>query len=174
LDEFFAPLAIQFLSRLTLALWDESLHLITGLLFLAGLRPSLARPFVCGAVAGSVLIDIDHLPAEFGSTLIGGQVTRPVSHSLTTIVVLLLVAVAIRGRGRVLIVGVAFGVATHLFRDMATGGLALWWPLSSSLVTVSYRDYALTMVVMLCLAVYQFWSIRMRRNDQNGSGVNPI
>jgi hypothetical protein len=138
---------------LTLAIWDEFFHVVTALLILGACRVQPASPLFLGTVVGSVLIDIDHLPAELGVTLLGDQVHRPVSHSMTTIAVLLILSALVRGRNRLLLFGVAFGIGTHLFRDMATGGVILWWPLTSAIVTIPYHYYALTMAGMLCLSL---------------------
>lgn len=132
-------------------LLDEPAHAATAALVLAAAGPR--RPlWIAGFVLGAVAIDIDHLPQGLGSDVISTGTRRPFSHSLLTIAVLSIVALTARGRLRALSAGAALGVATHLGRDSATGGVALLWPLSAVTVTAPYALYAVLLAVLAARA----------------------
>jgi inner membrane protein len=124
---------------------DEPAHLLTAWLILNAVAPARGRMWGW-ALLGAVLIDLDHIPL----VLWGGPVTefggRPVTHSLTTVAVLAVVALAVP-RVRVAAGGLAVGVLLHLLRDLATGpGVPLLWPLRPENVLVPYWVYALLIV----------------------------
>ena len=50
-------------------------------------------------------------------------------------------------RGRPIGLAAWFGVATHLLRDLATGGVPLWWPVSPRRVAAPYALYAALLLV---------------------------
>ena len=131
----------------TYGLVDEPAHLATCVVLLlafaaiAGGR--LPLPFVAAALIATVAIDLDHAPGLLGSHLITGGLPRPYSHGIGTLAALLaLAAVLKRGRQRQIALGLAFGVAAHLLRDVATGpGVPLLWPLSDDVVKMPYVIY---------------------------------
>jgi inner membrane protein len=125
---------------------DEPAHLATCLVALLALvaiassRPSSA--FVASALIASVAIDVDHIPAYLGWDGLTGTLPRPYSHSLLAVGVLLLAGWVASGRGRQALLGAAFGVTAHLFRDLATGpGVPLLWPAPGGAVTFPYPIY---------------------------------
>lgn len=128
-------------SRVITGVLDESAHLATAYLFSSLLPLSGHLSFLGGTLAGSVLIDADHLPGEFGWNIITRGSGRPVPHSLPTVGLLLLTALSLRGQWRSLAAGAAFGVTTHLVRDMATGGVPLRWPRDKRRVRIPYVLY---------------------------------
>jgi inner membrane protein len=122
---------------------DEPAHLATCLIALlavvaiSGRRPPL--PFVVAALVGSFAIDVDHIPAYLGWNGITGTLPRPYSHSLLVVLVLAGVGRAASGTARQVSYGLAFGVATHLFRDLGTGpGVPFLWPLTDATFTLPY------------------------------------
>lgn len=125
-------------------------HLCTSALCLLAVAPrrALREPrLLAVALFASVVIDLDHLPLYLHLTdgVSGG---RPVTHSLTTIVGLSVLALLWRRRRRVL-AAVAAGVALHFVRDIATGpGLSLLAPFHSSPVRLPYVTYAVLLVVL--------------------------
>jgi membrane-bound metal-dependent hydrolase YbcI (DUF457 family) len=140
------------------ALLDVPAHLLTcvvGLLVLAALwgRAPAVR-FTAAAAAASVLIDLDHLPGYLGSHLLTGSSPRPYSHSLALVLLLVLAAACSqRAAVRQVCLGLGFGVALHLFRDLATGpGVPLLWPLSDATIRMPYAVYA----TLLCLPLIAF------------------
>jgi len=72
---------------------------------------------------------------------------RPYSHSLLTVAAIALLAWWLRGVRRAAALAIAVAVLSHLMRDMATGGVALLWPLSWGNMTVAYDFYAATLVI---------------------------
>jgi inner membrane protein len=132
-----------------LGLLDEIGHLATAWVLLVALLPCGYQSLVPWALLSAVLIDVDHIPlyAWGVGTVTDGQ-GRPVTHSLT--VVLVLVALSrLAERLRTPLAGLALGVALHLVRDLVTGpGASLFWPIADTGVLVPYSLY----VGLLCLA----------------------
>lgn len=132
---------------------DEPAHLITASLLLAAGLPHRGRRLAPWALAGSVLIDLDHLPFYIWGALTTGDAGRPLTHSLATAVVLTTAGLLTRRRWRTAYLGLALGVLLHLVRDLGTGpGVPLWWPLSSASVLVPYWVYFATMTVCTVVA----------------------
>lgn len=114
---------------------DETAHVATTALLLAPFAVRLDRPVVLGALAGSVLMDVDHIPV-FAGLLPDDR--RPGTHSIATIG---LVAAGARLPGlrrehRRFVWGLCAGLASHLLRDGLTGGAPLLWPWSSRILGV--------------------------------------
>jgi membrane-bound metal-dependent hydrolase YbcI (DUF457 family) len=126
---------------LRLGIIDEPAHFLTSVIVvLAGLSVAAAgglriRPAaVIAALLAGNLIDADHLPMVLGSDVLTAGTPRPYTHSITTVLALVLVAGLIRptrrGRGGVaaFLLGTALGVAGHLFRDAGTSPVSVLWP----------------------------------------------
>jgi inner membrane protein len=115
-------------------LFDETAHLATGVALLAASPRPVPRRHAAGVLAGSVLLDVDHVPEVFGKDLLRNGDSRPVPHSLP---IPALLARDRRTRA------VAVGVAAHLVRDLATGnGVQLLWPLTRRVYAIPYAAYA--------------------------------
>jgi inner membrane protein len=137
------------------AVLDEPAHLLTaGLLALAvGVRSGRVLAWV---LAGAVLIDLDHVPLYLGAevTADGG---RPVSHSVTTVLVLLAAAGVWRAQ-RTRLAALALGVVLHVVRDLATGpGVPLLWPLLPGSVQMPYAVYLGLLVAALAAVAVRAW-----------------
>jgi LexA-binding, inner membrane-associated putative hydrolase len=157
-----APYAIE-------ALLDGPAHAATGLLGLMALGVGFGAPLVLAVLAGSLLIDADHLPHVFGSDILEHGVPRPYTHSLGTIVILLVVAVLVRDRGRRRLILIAtLALALHFFRDMAEPGgpgVSLLWPLSDHAVKVAYGWYAALLLMLAAIAIGRRMDRRPREPD---------
>jgi inner membrane protein len=130
-----------------LGLLDEPAHLATAALVVLALTVR-DRTFAVAALVASVVIDLDHLPQELGADVLTQHTTRPVTHSLTGLLVLTAVA-AVLSRRRAVAAGVACGIAAHLFRDLGTGGgVPLLWPLTSAELEVPYVLYLIVLVTL--------------------------
>jgi hypothetical protein len=133
---------------LAYALVDEPGHLATAAVVLLGLAVTrLQARFLIPALVASVAIDLDHLPHLLGFQALTGTLPRPYTHSLG-LVALLVLAAALwpRRGGRLVALGLAAGVSTHLLRDLSTGpGVPLLWPLSDGIARLDYGFYALTL-----------------------------
>lgn len=134
---------------------DETGHLLTTAIMLAALTPFASRRFVLGALLGSVLIDLDHLPLILGSDLLTASTNRPFPHALLTIAIVLLLSSAPRLREFAL--GAAVGLASHFLRDMATStaGVPLLWPLRSTGVVIPYAAYLAVLLGGVLLAPFR-------------------
>src|SRR5262249_16876138 len=130
-------------------------HLATcavALLALATVRGRLPAAFVLAALFASVAIDFDHIPGYLGSGLLGGNQPRPDTHSLLLVFFFVGRGLLPGRRLRPIVLGIAFGLATHLLRDLATGpGIPIFWPLSSEAFTIPYAVFVF--VLALCLVV---------------------
>jgi inner membrane protein len=147
-------------------LLDWPAHLATALVILGALvRVRGALPdqrFGWTMLACSVLVDLDHLPAEFGSQVLTNGTPRPYTHALWTVIVLALAYAVVRffvirsGRSRaatveLILAGAASGVAAHFVRDIATAPMSFWWPITDMAVQVPYRWYVLALAVIIAI-----------------------
>jgi membrane-bound metal-dependent hydrolase YbcI (DUF457 family) len=125
---------------------DEAAHMATALALLSA-WPAADREFARGLLAGSILIDVDHVPELWGHRWLRPRGVRPVPHSAAAPALLLVRAA--RGSSRTAL-GAAVGLGGHLLRDLATGrtGVALLWPLTSRPFSVRYRRYAAVLAVL--------------------------
>jgi hypothetical protein len=154
---------LPFLAR---GLMDEPCHLATAMIVLGALTRWRGRPpsgpFVWAMLSAPVLIDLDHLPLEFGSAVLTAGTPRPYTHALWVLVLLIVAAAAARRRHQVsggaragmvagIAAGAAWGVAAHFLRDVATAPIALWWPVSSAGVQVPGYWYLAALLVLATL-----------------------
>lgn len=142
---------------------DEIAHLLTGVLVVMILPPDRARSsveptpcsnpragfssqrtrrFAAGLLAGSVLIDLDHVPRLLGTEWLTNGTPRPYTHSLLMLVALALLAAA-RPHPRWLLVGAFVGLAVHFGRDLAESGagISLLWPWTKASESVPHWTY---------------------------------
>jgi hypothetical protein len=109
-----------------------------------------------------VLIDADHLPLEFGSSLLTAGTPRPYTHALWVVALLTTVAVTasrwdrrartpVSGAVMGILAGAAWGVSAHFLRDIATAPMSLWWPVSDVAVQVPYGWYIGALVVIVAI-----------------------
>jgi membrane-bound metal-dependent hydrolase YbcI (DUF457 family) len=173
--------AMGFVGR---GLLDEPAHLATALVVFGAIvrfrRGAVPDPRFCWAMLlSSVLIDLDHVPAELGTNAFTNGTARPYTHALWTVLVLTLAALVVRyrrtrrarpagsglspGTAELVLGGAAAGVAAHFLRDIATAGMAVWWPLTDMPVQVPYWWYALALLVTIALPV----SPRLRPGPAN-------
>jgi inner membrane protein len=149
-------------SILATGLLDEPAHLATaalGLLVLVCLV-DVPRRFYVAALAASVAIDLDHIPLYL--ELLGNEGQRPVSHSLSTVIVVA-VAAAISRRHRAVLAGAATGLVLHLARDLVEGpGVRLFWPLQGTSWTAGYWWF-LGMIIVFIAAQLILVSTGVRR-----------
>ena len=141
------------LPRELAAVLDASAHAFTALMLLGYRGVSNSRRIPVAAALGAVLIDLDHVPGELGYAFLTAGTNRPYSHSLAVLGGLGLVACLLPRRGRSIGLAVWFGIATHLLRDLATGGVPLWWPASPRRVAAPYALYAILLLVGVGLSV---------------------
>jgi hypothetical protein len=147
-------------------LLDWPAHLATALVILGALirvRGKLPdQRFGWTMLACSVLIDLDHLPAEFGSQVLTNGTPRPYTHALWTVIVLALAWAVVRfsmtrsGRPRpatveLILAGAASGVAAHFVRDIATAPMSFWWPVTDMALQVPYWWYVLALAVIIAI-----------------------
>ena len=112
----------------------------------------------------SVLIDIDHLPSEFGSSALTAGTPRPYTHALWVVVVLILATAGVRWQSKrstafipvsavPVLDGAVWGVSVHFLRDVATAQMSLWWPLTDARVEVPYWWYAVALLFIVAFPV---------------------
>jgi inner membrane protein len=137
------------------AMLDEPAHLLTAWLLLAaaGVR---SRQVVAWALAGAVLIDLDHLPIYAGLAVTAGG-GRPVSHSVTAVLVLLVAAGVWRAQ-RTRLAALALGVVLHLVRDLGSGpGVPVLWPWLSDSLRVPYAVHLAVLVAAVAVVAVRAW-----------------
>jgi len=142
------------------AVIDEPCHMATAFIVLGAitrLRRTPPHPtFVASMLACSVLIDLDHLPLEFGSSVITAGTARPYTHALWVLALLIAAAIAARRWSSkparaYLLAGAAWGVGAHFLRDVATAPMSLWWPISDGAVQVPYWTYVLGLALIVAM-----------------------
>jgi inner membrane protein len=147
-------------------LLDEPAHLATALVMLGALirvRGKLPdQRFGWTMLACAVLIDLDHVPDEFGSDVLTNGTPRPYTHALWVVIALTLAWAAARffavraGRPRpasveLILAGAAWGVAAHFLRDIATAPMSFWWPVTYMAVEVPYWWYVAALAVIIAI-----------------------
>ena len=145
--------------------FDELAHAATALLCLGLVPARWRRPILAPALIGSVLIDADHIPQYlFGDDALTVGTPRPYTHALWTIALLLVLALAWRGRrGRAVWLGLAVGISLHFVRDLAEGGgagVSLLWPLGDHVFAYRHSAY---LVLMAGVAVVDLLLLARRR-----------
>jgi len=150
-------------------LFDEIGHLATAWVLLVAFLPDRCRSLVPWALLGAVLIDLDHIPLYLWDVAATHPEGRPITHSLTFVLVLLALS-RLNRRLRTPLTGLALGVLFHLVRDTVTGpGASLFWPIDETSVLVPYSLY----VGLLCLAAA--WAVlRPRRRRSRDVGPQPL
>ena len=131
---------------------DELAHLLTTLLFFWALGPRARERFLVPALIASVAIDLDHIPGRLGVDWLTAGTPRPYTHSLLTIAIVLAGAYILRRR-RDLLLGVAIGLAIHLWRDMGEGqsGVSLLWPISNHSFQYPHGGFVAVMAVLVVI-----------------------
>jgi inner membrane protein len=150
-------------------LFDEIGHLATAWVLLVALLPYKYQSLAPWALLGAVLIDVDHIPLYLWDVAATHPEGRPITHSLTFVLVLLALS-RLHRRLRTPLSGLALGVLLHLLRDIVTGpGASLFWPIDETSVLVPYSLY----VGVLCLAAA--WAVlRPRRQQPPAAGSPPL
>jgi membrane-bound metal-dependent hydrolase YbcI (DUF457 family) len=127
---------------------DEPAHLATcavALCLVALSGRELSRTFIVAALIASVAIDLDHVPQHIGLDFLTAGTSRPYLHCGLSVLIPALAAVALPKWGPVLL-GIAFGFAAHLTRDLVTGpGVPLALPFSDASVRLPYLLYAVAL-----------------------------
>jgi hypothetical protein len=139
---------------------DEAAHLATGTIVLAACGPR-DEAFAAGLAAGSVLIDVDHVPELWGRAWLRRPGVRPVPHSLATPAFVAAIGAGPSRFAR----GAAVGLVAHLVRDLATGTtrVALLWPLTRRGFSIRYRSYVLALAGLAGVAAAKALSAPPRR-----------
>jgi hypothetical protein len=148
------------------ALVDESCAVATTLVVLGALTRFRGTPpdpkLGWSMLASSVLIDVDHLPLEFGSSVLTAGTARPYFHAFWVIVALIVATIVARYWSKranmrtssttvYILVGMACGVSAHFLRDVATAPISLWWPVTKAAVEVPYWWYVLALLVIIAI-----------------------
>ena len=153
------------------ALIDEPCAVATALLVLGAITRLRGTPpdpkFGWSMLAWSVLIDIDHLPLEFGSPVLTEGTPRPYFHALWVVAVLIVATLVTRGWSKragipafaataTLLAGAACGISAHFLRDIATAPMSLWWPVTKAAVQVPYWSYVLALLIVVAMPPARF------------------
>ncbi len=143
---------------------DELAHLLTMVLVLWALGRRVTERFLVPALIASVAIDLDHVPQHLGTNFLTAGTPRPYTHSLLTLVVVLVLAALWRtAGGRRVLVGVALGLAVHFWRDLGESGtgVALLWPLTKASASLPHWSYLVVMVGIAAAVVARMRTARL-------------
>jgi hypothetical protein len=156
----------QGMSFVPRAIVDEPCAVATALVVLGALTRFRDTPpdpkFGWSMLALSVLADVDHLPLEFGSSVLTAGTPRPYFHALWVVVVLIVATVVARywsQRAKTaassttvnILAGAAWGISAHFLRDVATAPMSLWWPVTKAVVEVPHWWYVLALLVIITI-----------------------
>jgi hypothetical protein len=145
---------------------DWPAHLATAVVILGALvrvrRGVPDQRFGWTMLACSVLIDIDHIPEEFGFDVLTYGTPRPYTHAIWLVITLTFAwaiarHLAIRyERDRpatieLVLAGAAWGVAAHFVRDIATAPMSFWWPVTKIAVEVPYWWYVMALAIVIAI-----------------------
>jgi membrane-bound metal-dependent hydrolase YbcI (DUF457 family) len=122
---------------------DELAHLLTTMIIVWAVVPAIGPRPLLAALVASCAIDLDHVPGTLGHDWLTAGTSRPYTHSLLTIAVLLSAAKLSRSH-RAVVLGLALGVCSHLWRDLAEpagAGVALLWPASDTICEIPAGVY---------------------------------
>ncbi len=128
------------------AMTDETSHMCTALALSRMLGWPCRTPELLAMLAGSVAIDADHVPMYLGVRGLTPEKGRPYSHCWLALVAAGGAALLAPPKRRELVGSFALGLATHFFRDAATGGLPVAWPFSSRSPELPYGVYAVALL----------------------------
>lgn len=150
----FIDIALLATARLTIhGTADEAAHVLTALLW-GALALSAGAPVLLPIVAlGGMFPDLDHIPMFLVGMKSLPHTSRSVLHTLLVILIFLALA-GVHRRWRWVWGSMALGVASHLARDMATGTVILFWPLSGHPFTIPYLVYMGTLVLCVVLPAF--------------------
>jgi len=141
---------------------------------LAALGIDVEMPVVLAVFAGSLLIDLDHLPGLLGSGALQQGTPRPYTHSLLTVSVMLVAAFLVSRRRRKIVIAAAVALVLHFFRDMAEpggSGVALLWPVSDRGYVIGYVWYAAGLALLVTVAIAGRTSVpHIRGGSSRGDG----
>jgi hypothetical protein len=143
--------------------WTD--HVLTTLFIVWAARPWFRERWLAPALTASVLIDADHIPGYLGWDILTAGTPRPYTHSLTTIGVLLAIAV-LRRRGRHLRMGAAVGLCSHFWRDLAEprgSGVSLLWPVTDHVFTIPASVYLGSVAAFALVAFGRSLSLNKER-----------
>jgi inner membrane protein len=149
---------------------DEVAHVLTTVLILWALGPRACQRLLVPALLASVAIDLDHIPGELGANWLTAGTPRPYTHSLLTIALVLGAALLVRRR-RYVLVGVALGLASHFFRDLAEpgSGVALLWPWTDHAFSLAHSTYIVVMAIVVLIDALRLLArrrVRARSGDE--------
>jgi inner membrane protein len=156
----------QGLSFVPRAFVDEPCAVATALIVLGAITRFRGAPpdpkFGWSLLAWSVLIDIDHLPQEFGTSVLTEGTPRPYLHAFWVLVLLILAILVARYWSQhtkapaavavmQMLAGTACGIGAHFLRDVATAPMSLWWPITKAAVQEPYWCYVLELLAILAI-----------------------
>ena len=169
------------------SLLDEPAHLATTLVIFGALIRIRKTPpdqrFGWTMLACSVLIDLDHLPRQFGSEVLTNGTSRPYTHALWTVLALTLAWVTARflmirfnrlgpATLELILSGAAWGVAAHFVRDIATAPMSFWWPATNLAVEVPYWSFVVGLAIAVIIGPVRWHPRSPRtRTTRIGRGV---
>jgi inner membrane protein len=148
---------------------DETAHLLTTLLWLWALGPRVMGQFGAPALVASVAIDADHIPDRLGLDLLTAGTPRPYTHSLLTVAVVLAAALLWRRRRKVLL-GVAFGLLVHFWRDLSEpgSGVSLLWPVAYRSFSLAHAGYLAGIAAVTLVAAWRAGSQPATATEKTG------
>jgi inner membrane protein len=130
---------------------DELGHMMTALAWYGAMVTIGVPVLLMAMLIGAVMLDLDHVPLVFGWVSTPPGTSRPGTHSLLPVALMLWMALRDKDR-RGWWTAAALGMVSHLWRDLGTGHVALLWPVSDRVATVPYAVYVMGLAAPVMVA----------------------
>lgn len=156
--------------------FDETAQLLTIGLIVGALLPWIDRRQLLPILLACCLIDVDHIPGQFGSNILTGNGPRPYTHSLATVAALLLVALLWR-RHRRLFLALILGVMSHLWRDLAepaSSHASIFWPVTDKGYHLPQVYYLTSIAIFAGIALGRSWTPAARQSRKVALGATSV
>jgi membrane-bound metal-dependent hydrolase YbcI (DUF457 family) len=124
---------------------DEMGHLLTALMIAMGIKALRFPVPVWSILIGGVVLDVGHIMLQLDFTEPVTGSSRNGTHSVFVLILLACIGFLDQRRANVWL-GLALGALSHLWRDMGTGNVPLFWPFLENVDGTTFRRYMIALL----------------------------
>ena len=132
--------------------FDVSGHLLTALMIGIGVRAIRLPLPLWSLLLGGVILDLGHILAHYDYVDPIAGSSRNGSHSIAVLALIALVGFLDARHANVWL-GIAVGAVSHLWRDMGTGFVPLFWPAMDRVEATTFARYLVGLVAVAVAAI---------------------